>query len=79
MTPEAARARPSEPEIAEAVIAAGHDGSAELVLWIRHPGGHMDSLTLDAECAARLMADCDVSSIEALPGQPWERLLRVLG
>jgi hypothetical protein len=67
-----------EPVIAEAVVAAGHDGQAELVVRVRYPNGALDSVTLDARCARKLIEDCSAQSAEELRGQPWQRLLDVL-
>jgi hypothetical protein len=67
-----------EPVIADARVAPGHDGDAVLVVRIAHENGVVDSVTLDAACAARLMADCRAETAEQLAGQPWSRLLAVL-
>lgn len=67
-----------EPVIADAVVAAGHDGQAELVVRVRYENGALDSVTLDARCARKLMEDCAAESAEELRGQPWQRLLAVL-
>ena len=68
----------SEAVIAEARVAPGHDGDAVLVVRIAHENGVVDSVTLDAHCAAKLMTDCGAESAEQLAGQPWRRLLAVL-
>ena len=68
----------AEAVIAEATISPGHDGQAELVVKVRHPNGVVDSVTLDARCADKLMRDCHVESAGALRGQPWQRLIEVL-
>jgi len=68
----------SEAVIAEALIGPGHDGQAELVVKIRHPNGVIDSVTLNAECADKLMRDCDVQTAGGLRGQPWNRLTHLL-
>lgn len=67
-----------EPVIAEAVVAPGHDGEAVLVVRVRHENGGIDSVTLDAACARRLMEDCGAERVADLRGEPWQRLLRVL-
>jgi len=64
--------------IAEAVAGPGHDGEAVLVVRVVHEGGGVDSVTLDARCARKLMEDCGVGSAAELAGQPWHRLLAVL-
>ena len=64
--------------IFDAVVAPGHDGDAVLVVRVRHENGVIDSVTLDARAAEKLLADCEAESTEALRGQPWRRLLSVL-
>jgi hypothetical protein len=64
--------------IAEALVAPGHDGQAELVVRVRHENGVLGSVTLNAEAASRLLEQCGVDSAEGLRGQPWHRLLDVL-
>jgi len=67
-----------EPVIAGAVIGAGHDGEAILVVRVVHENGGVDSVTLDARCARKLMEECGAESAEQLAGQPWRHLLAVL-
>jgi hypothetical protein len=38
----------------------------------------VDSVTLDARAAGKLLADCNAEAAEELRGQPWSRLLTVL-
>jgi hypothetical protein len=64
--------------IHDAVVAPGHDGEAVLVVRVRHENGVVDAVTLDADCARRLLEDCRADTAEALRGQPWDRLLKVL-
>lgn len=64
--------------IADARVAPGHDGEAVLVVRVEHENGVIDSVTLDARCAQKLMEDCQAESAEQLAGQPWRRLLAVL-
>jgi hypothetical protein len=61
-----------------ALVAPGHDGQAVLVVRVRYASGAVDAVTLDADCARKLLEDCGVASAEALRGQPWQRLLAVL-
>jgi hypothetical protein len=68
----------SEAVIHDAVVAPGHDGQAVLVVRVRFGNGAVDSVTLDADCARRLLEDCAVDTAEQLRGQPWDRLLGVL-
>jgi len=60
-----------EPRIESARIAAAHDGSAELVLALRHPNGGLGEVTLDADAAGRLFDACNVSRAEELTGFGW--------
>jgi hypothetical protein len=66
-----------EPVITDAVIAAGHDGQAQLVVRVRYENGAIGSVTLDADWARKLMEDCGVETAEGLRGQPWKRLLDI--
>jgi hypothetical protein len=67
-----------EARIAEAVVAPGHDGEAELVVRVRYENGALGSVRLDADCARRLLESCGVDDPRDLSGQPWQRLLDVL-
>lgn len=67
------------PVIEGAVVGPGHDGSAELIVTVRHPGGGRDHVTLDAEAGARLMERCGASSAAELAGADWHHLMHVLG
>ncbi|MEE4381675.1 MAG: hypothetical protein V2J02_06735 [Pseudomonadales bacterium] len=62
-----------------AVVGPGHDGSAELIVTVLHPGGGRDHVTLDADAGARLMERCGASSAAELAGADWHHLLHVLG
>jgi hypothetical protein len=61
-----------------ATVAPGHDGQAVLVVRVRHENGALDTVTLDADQARKLLEDCGAESAEALRGQPWQRLLHLL-
>lgn len=63
--------------ISGAVVAAGHDGQAQLVVRVRYDNGAIGSVTLDAERARRLMENCGVERAEDLQGQPWQRFLDI--
>jgi hypothetical protein len=67
-----------EAVIDDAVVAPGHDGQAVLVVRVRHENGALDTVTLEAKQARKLMDDCAAESADALRGQPWQRLLHVL-
>jgi len=64
--------------IHDAVVAPGHDGQAVLVVRVRHENGVVDTVTLDADAARRLLEGCAADDAEQLRGQPWHRLLHVL-
>lgn len=68
----------AEPVIVDAHVAPGHDGEAILVVRVEHENGVVDSVTLDARAADKLLADCQAETTEGLCGQPWRRLLSVL-
>jgi hypothetical protein len=67
-----------EAVIDDAVVAPGHDGQAVLVVHVRHENGAIDTVTLVADQARKLLDDCAARSAEELRGQPWHRLLHVL-
>lgn len=66
------------PVIEGAVIGPGHDGSAELVVTVLHPGGGRDHVTLDADAGARLLERCGAASAAELAGADWRHLMHVL-
>jgi hypothetical protein len=67
-----------ETAIEDAIVAPGHDGQAVLVVRLRHENGAIDTVTLDAHQAQRLLDGCAARSAAELRGQPWQRLLHVL-
>lgn len=64
--------------IADAVVAPGHGGKAVLVVRVRHENGAIDSVTLGADAARKLMKDCAATDLDDLRDQSWQRLLDVL-
>lgn len=68
----------AEPRIRDAVAAPGHDGQAVLVVLLSHDNGAIDTVTLDAEQARRLLERCAAQSLDELRGQPWRQILRSL-
>jgi hypothetical protein len=68
----------SEAVIHDAQIDAGHDGDAVLIVRVSHPNGGLDTVTLDADCARRLLERCGADSTAGLAGKPWRHLLHVL-
>ena len=59
-------------------MAPGHDGAAELVVYVRYENGAVGTVTLDAESARKLMENCKAENVTGLRGQPWQRLVGVL-
>ena len=68
----------TDARISAASVTAGHDGSAELVVRVRHPNGGEDTVTLDAVQAERLLDRCGAQAPSALVGQSWQHLMFVL-
>ena len=64
--------------IDDAIVSPGHDGQAVLVVRVRHANGGVDTVTLAAEPARKLMEACAAECAAQLRGQPWQRLLHVL-
>ncbi len=56
-------------------IVAGHDGSAELVIRLRHPNGAEGPVVLDEETGLRLMRNCGLTHVDELAGQSWRKIL----
>lgn len=68
----------AEPVIDDAVVAPGHDGQAVLVVRLRHGNGGLDTVTLEADQARRLLEVCAAERAEQLRGRSWRRLLDAL-
>ena len=64
-----------EAVIVGAEIVAGHDGSAELLVRLRHANGVEAPVVLDAATGLKLMAACGASHVDELKGQSWRRIL----
>jgi hypothetical protein len=64
-----------EAVIVGAEIVAGHDGSAELVVRLRHPNGAEAPVILDAATGLKLMKTCGASHVDDLAGQSWRRIV----
>jgi hypothetical protein len=56
-------------------IVAGHDGSAELVICLRHPNGAEGPVVLDEETGLRLMRNCGATHVDDLAGQSWRKIM----
>jgi hypothetical protein len=59
-------------------IAAAHDGTAELVVTLRHGNGGMSDVTLDEAASAALFNACGATHPEDLEGHGWERVKEAL-
>ena len=69
----------SQPPFIEAAeIAPGHDGAAELVLFVRYPGAGRQTVTLDADAAEVLFQHTQSGDVNALHGVSWHHLKDVL-
>jgi hypothetical protein len=64
-----------EAVIVGAEMVAGHDGTVELLVRLRHPGGVEGPVLLDEATGLGLMAACGASKLEDLLGQSWRRIL----
>jgi len=69
----------SEAVIESAEIAAGHDGTAELVVRLRHANGTTAPVVLDEAAGVRLMARCGATHVDELAGHSWRKILEGLG
>jgi len=64
-----------EPVIVSAEIAAGHDGSAELVVTLRHPNGALEPVVMDGKLGLDLMQRCGAATLDDLAGRSWRDIL----
>lgn len=64
-----------EAVIVGAELAAGHDGTTELVVRLRHPGGAENAVVLDEDVGLALMARCGASHVDELAGHSWRRIM----
>jgi hypothetical protein len=84
MTATAAARRLPEPAhlddavVVGAEIVAGHDGAAELLVWLRHGNGATSHVTLDAATGFDLMRAGRAASLDGLVGQSWRPLIKEL-
>jgi hypothetical protein len=64
--------------IERAEIAAGHDGSAELALFIRYENGVTGHVVLDADTGFSVMRACGAADLQGLAGRSWREVSRGL-
>jgi hypothetical protein len=72
------RTDPGEAVIVGADIAAGHDGSAEMVLSVQYENGVVSALVLDQRAGLDVMHACGAASLDALVGRPWREISKNL-
>jgi len=70
--------RADDARITEAVIAAGHDGRAELVVELTYANGATSRVRLDEEMAEPVLAAAGIACIEDLVGRRWDILAGAL-
>ena len=58
----------------DAKIAASHDGSAEVLLTIKHENGGLTQVPLDYFAISMLMETCEAESIEGIIGTNWDKV-----
>lgn|GEM_PF-3170814 len=68
----------ASPRITEAVLSAGHDGRAELVVVVAYANGASARVRLDEEAAEPVLEAAGVLRIEDLVGKPWDILAPAL-
>ena len=64
--------------IEKAVVAAAHEGMAELIVSIRYSNGGISDVALGAEATALLMESCGASTLEQLVGHSWRKVMAAL-
>jgi hypothetical protein len=64
--------------ITEALIAAGHDGRAELVVEVTFANGATARVRLDEEAAEPVLASAGIARIDDLVGRSWDILATAL-
>lgn len=56
-------------------IAAGHDGTAEMVVSIQYENGVVAPVVLDQDTGLGLMKTCGAASLDGLIGRSWREIL----
>jgi len=65
-----------EPVVIGVDITAGHDGTAEMVVQVRHENGVVAPVVLDQDTSLELMRTSGAASTAELIGRPWRALFR---
>jgi hypothetical protein len=63
--------------IAGAQIAAGHDGTAVLIVKLEFESGRTSDVALDTDAGLRLMRHCGATQVSELVGHSWRGILEV--
>jgi len=66
----------SEPVVVGVDITAGHDGTAEMVVQVRHENGVVAPVVLDQAASLELMRTSGAAGADELIGRPWRDLFR---
>ena len=64
-----------DPVIVSAVVAAGHDGRAEVVVEVAYPNGGRTRLSVAQQAVDAALDAAGVQHLDDLRGQPWTVLL----
>jgi hypothetical protein len=67
-----------EAKVIGADIAAGHDGSAELVLSVQYENGAVSSVVLDQASGLDVLRACAAADLDALVGRTWREISKTL-
>jgi len=67
-----------EAVIVGAEIVAGHDGSAELLVRLRHPNGIEAPVQLDEATGLKVMAACGAGHVDELKGLSWRTIVEAV-
>ena len=59
-------------------IAAGHDGTADMVVSIQYENGVVAPVVLDQQTGLDLMKACGAVSLDALVGRSWREIFNTL-
>ncbi len=57
--------------VLEALVVAGHDGAAELLVQVRYDNGVVGNTVLSADVGFELMQTAGVESLSELVGRSW--------
>ena len=65
-----------EPVIVSAVVGAGHDGQAEVVVEVAYPNGGRTRLSVAQSAVDAALDEAGVQHLDELRGRPWTVLVR---